>query len=419
MVYALLLSESFRRPLRLLPKPGLLHISKRPIFSPSFQQRLTSDQAVENQSPCPSQNNRSGKRKEFEKKVTPLISRDLSSNMLTGTIPDTFRSLIKYDFMFLSNNSLTGQVPQFILDTKRSMDLSYNNFTQPPTLGCTQLDVNLISSYPSVTDNSAQWCLREDLPCPRDAQHSSLFINCGGSGIKIKKDKYEEDLNGRGASSFFPVAERSGYSSSGIWGDDIYVQGNLFQRDFNIAERAGGVGKPFTRQLDEVQVNGSTLEIHLQWSGKGSIVIPKRGVYGPLISAITITPNFKVDTGKPFSNGAVAGIVIAACAMLIVLLLRLAEELRGLDLQTGSFTLKQIKRATNNFDPENKIGEGGFGPVYKGVLADGMTIAVKQLSSKSKQGNREFVTETGMMIYALQHPNLVKHNSYCFSPADG
>jgi hypothetical protein len=40
-------------------------------------------------------------------------------------------------------------------------------------------------------------------------------------------------------------------------------------------------------------------------------------------------------------------------------------ELRGLDLQTGYFTLRQIKHATNNFDTANKIGEGGFGPVYK------------------------------------------------------
>lgn len=37
----------------------------------------------------------------------------------------------------------------------------------------------------------------------------------------------------------------------------------------------------------------------------------------------------------------------------------------GLDAQTSSFTLKQIKAATDNFDPANKIGEGGFGPVYK------------------------------------------------------
>lgn len=40
-------------------------------------------------------------------------------------------------------------------------------------------------------------------------------------------------------------------------------------------------------------------------------------------------------------------------------------ELRGLDLQTGFFNFRQIKAATNNFDPTNKIGEGGFGSVYK------------------------------------------------------
>lgn len=41
------------------------------------------------------------------------------------------------------------------------------------------------------------------------------------------------------------------------------------------------------------------------------------------------------------------------------------SELRGLDLQTGIFSLRQIKAATKNFDTENKIGEGGFGCVYK------------------------------------------------------
>lgn len=49
---------------------------------------------------------------------------------------------------------------------------------------------------------------------------------------------------------------------------------------------------------------------------------------------------------------------------LVFCLLSLAE-LRDLDLQTGVFTLHQIKVATNNFDISNKIGEGGFGPVYK------------------------------------------------------
>ncbi|CAA7402425.1 unnamed protein product [Spirodela intermedia] len=86
--------------------------------------------------------------------------------------------------------------------------------------------------------------------------------------------------------------------------------------------------------------------------------------------------------------------------------------LSQMHLPTGSFSLRQIKAATRNFDPENKIGEGGFGPVYKGILPDGSMIAVKQLSSKSKQGNREFVNEIGM-ISALQHPNLVRLFGCC------
>lgn len=39
-----------------------------------------------------------------------------------------------------------------------------------------------------------------------------------------------------------------------------------------------------------------------------------------------------------------------------------------MDLQTGLFTLKQIKAATKNFDAENKLGEGGFGSVYKVMI---------------------------------------------------
>ncbi|XP_021676449.2 cysteine-rich receptor-like protein kinase 25 isoform X2 [Hevea brasiliensis] len=76
------------------------------------------------------------------------------------------------------------------------------------------------------------------------------------------------------------------------------------------------------------------------------------------------------------------------------------------------FNLSTIKAVTNNFSLANKLGEGGFGPVYKGKLPDGQEIAVKRLSMTSKQGLDEFRNEV-MVIVKLQHKNLVRLLGYC------
>ncbi|KAE8655519.1 G-type lectin S-receptor-like serine/threonine-protein kinase [Hibiscus syriacus] len=73
------------------------------------------------------------------------------------------------------------------------------------------------------------------------------------------------------------------------------------------------------------------------------------------------------------------------------------------------------KRATSNFSPRNKLGQGGFGEVYKGILENGQEIAVKRLSKKSCQGIVEFKNEV-LCISKLQHRNLVKLLGCCIEP---
>ncbi|PIN20581.1 Serine/threonine protein kinase [Handroanthus impetiginosus] len=76
------------------------------------------------------------------------------------------------------------------------------------------------------------------------------------------------------------------------------------------------------------------------------------------------------------------------------------------------FTFTQIAAATDNFSSENKLGEGGFGPVYKGELQNGLQIAVKRLSKGSKQGKEELENELALTA-RLQHVNLVKVLGIC------
>ncbi|CAA0840351.1 G-type lectin S-receptor-like serine/threonine-protein kinase [Striga hermonthica] len=82
------------------------------------------------------------------------------------------------------------------------------------------------------------------------------------------------------------------------------------------------------------------------------------------------------------------------------------------ELELPLFKLETIITATNNFSIENKVGEGGFGPVYMGNLSREEKIAVKRLSNTSSQGLEEFKNEV-ILIAKLQHKNLVRLLGCC------
>ncbi|KAG8640665.1 G-type lectin S-receptor-like serine/threonine-protein kinase At4g27290 isoform X2 [Manihot esculenta] len=82
------------------------------------------------------------------------------------------------------------------------------------------------------------------------------------------------------------------------------------------------------------------------------------------------------------------------------------------DVEFQMFNMVTISEATNSFSSSNKLGQGGFGPVYKGTLVEGQEIAVKRLSRSSGQGMNEFKNEV-TLIAKLQHRNLVKLLGCC------
>ncbi|MFS7994883.1 putative protein kinase RLK-Pelle-DLSV family [Helianthus anomalus] len=117
----------------------------------------------------------------------------------------------------------------------------------------------------------------------------------------------------------------------------------------------------------------------------------------------------------------VSSIVILAVALLTALYMRrwrwLQKKRMGsydtkklakiLTDSSLNFKYSTIEKATSSWDDSNKLGEGGFGTVYKGVLRDGREIAVKRLFFNNKFREADFYNEVNM-ISSLEHKNLVR-----------
>ncbi|XP_062183983.1 probable LRR receptor-like serine/threonine-protein kinase At1g56130 [Phragmites australis] len=212
---------------------------------------------------------------------------------------------------------------------------------------------------------------------------------------------------------------------------DIYVQGELKEQNFDIRKAAGGKSYTAVKKQYIVPVTRNFLDIHLFWAGKGTCCIPTQGYYGPAISALSATPNFKpsvrsaAQKKSSSKTGVVVGVVVGAAVLALVALAGLCmwrqkrrklsleqQELYSIVGRPNVFSYGELRTSTENFSSNNLLGEGGYGSVYKGKLTDGRVMAVKQLSETSHQGKKEFATEIET-ISRVQHRNLVKLYGCC------
>nr|CAJ86314.1 H0525G02.11 [Oryza sativa] len=231
----------------------------------------------------------------------------------------------------------------------------------------------------------------------------------------------------------FGIEDTQSWKSLGRRVFDIYVQGERKEKNFDIRKTAGDKSYTVVKKQYKVPVTKNFLEIHLFWAGKGTCCIPTQGYYGPTISALSVIPaDFTPTVGNTAQKnkstsktGVIVGVVVGVTVLGLVALVGIfmwrqkrrklsleQQELYSIVGRPNVFSYSELRSATENFSSSNRLGEGGYGAVYKGKLTDGRVVAVKQLSQTSHQGKKQFATEIET-ISRVQHRNLVKLYGCC------
>lgn len=183
-------------------------------------------------------------------------------------------------------------------------------------------------------------------------------------------------------------------------GQDLFIK--LAASELGTASQLGGVGsKHGSEKTKEVEVISFTVGISILLTGLTICIIKKR-------RALTIVLKEKIRHKGPRERS--QDVLLNECV--ISRKRDHSGDNTAEEVELPLFEFDTIMMATNNFSDENKIGEGGFGCVYKGVLVGGENIAVKRLSKNSGQGIEEFKNEM-RLIARLQHRNLVRLLGCC------
>ncbi|KAL5577912.1 hypothetical protein UlMin_019611 [Ulmus minor] len=416
----------------------------------------------------------------FRNNLTYLF---LGNNSLSGTLPIVWSDSIQN--IDLSYNYLSGDLPPWVTSISQ-LNLVANNFTFDssnksiiPGLDCLQRNFPCNRDTPLQTNfaikcggnevkgssgivyeaenlflgpakfyvtSSQKWAVSKvglfaDKTGKLDIEGTRANVNstnekpelfhtarmCPGSlryyGLGLENGRYTVTMHF--AEIGFPNRDSETWAGLARRVFDIYIQGSLIQKDFEIAKEAGGVERALVKKFN-VTVTENNLEIHLFWAGKGTCCIPKQGYYGPLIAALHAASGFPPTFGQRQKSrtGLVIGVAVSAVAVSLLLLFAVFyirrksknEDVEEIDLGEGpqpdTFSYAELRAATGDFGSLNKLGEGGFGPVYKGTLSDGRVVAVKQLAVVSKHGKSQFLSEIAT-ISVVQHRNLVKLFGCC------
>ncbi|XP_072996844.1 probable LRR receptor-like serine/threonine-protein kinase At1g06840 isoform X1 [Typha latifolia] len=379
---------------------------------------------------------------------------DLSHNFLNGTIPSNFSGLPNLQLLSLENNFLDGSVPSTIWKSINNLgneslvlDFRNNSLTNMPDSFDPPANVTVLLYANPVCENStqvdmAQFCrpqfvdqtygnlelsTTECSPCPTDRNYeynplSPIPCLCAvpvGVGFRLKSP---------GISNFRPYIND--------FEIDLTSLLNLFLYQLYIDRYIWEIGPRLNMHLKLFPSNTSLFNISEVLRLRRILSgweITLSDVFGPyeLLNFTRGSYDIPDSTTSGLSKGAIAGLLVGVVAgatalsvVVTILIIRRRSRYRMVSKRHSlsqfsikidgvkCFTFKEMLVATNNFSDSTQVGQGGYGKVFKGILADGTLVAIKRAYEGSLQGSKEFCTEIELLS-RVHHRNLVSLVGYC------
>ncbi|KAF2296929.1 hypothetical protein GH714_013010 [Hevea brasiliensis] len=381
---------------------------------------------------------------------------DLSNNDLTGSIPASFSGLPCLQKLSVANNSLNGSISSTLWQSRTlnaserlKLDFENNRLTNISGNGNISLPQNVslwLQGNPVCSNsNLVQFCgsQNEDVEkqgltnfadnCPTQAcpyvYSPTSPVDCFCAAPLIVGYR----LKSPGFSNFLPYRDAfKEHLTSGL-NLELY---QLYLENFQWEE-----GPRLKMQLQLFPVyDASNKSSHVFNASEVLRIMSKftgwdihHNEHLGLTNFLFVTSPSSSGTSK----GALAGIVLGAiagtvalCSIVSLLIIRMyLRNYRLRNYRANSrrrhaskallkidgikdFTYAEMALATNNFNSSTQVGQGGYGIVYKGILADGTVVAIKRAQEHSLQGEKEFLTEIELLS-RLHHRNLVSLVGYC------
>ncbi|KAL9342785.1 hypothetical protein Peur_066110 [Populus x canadensis] len=395
--------------------------------------------------------------KKLSENITTI---DLSNNTLNGTIPAYFSDLPRLQLLSTANNSLSGSVPSTIWQTRTNrnegLDLHFENNRLSNISGSTSLPQNVtlwLQGNPACSNfNIVRFCgsqngdvnnqssTESNVTCPAQScpppneyfQTSPISCFCAAPliiGYRLKSP---------GFTNFIPY--RVAFEDHLTSGLELH----LYQLDLSSTIWEEGPRLKMQLKLFPVYVNENSSHTFNDSEVRRIITlfrgwnIPSSRLFGPYellyinlldpyTNVLFVTPQkSKISTGALVGVvlGAIAGAVTLSAVVSLLIVRKRSRDYRAISKRhrvseaslkiegVKYFSYAEMALATNNFNRSSQVGQGGYGKVYKGFLADGRTVAIKRAEEASFQGEREFFTEIELLS-RVHHRNLVSLIGFC------